>query len=82
MHEGLYWSTWAQSLKRRGLNEPAAIILEALGPLAVFLSQAAYIGQPFLRNALPEDQLASLLSMLEDPQQRTEFAAFLEGKSH
>lgn len=82
MHEGSYWSSWVQSLRRRGLNEPAVILLETLGPLAVILTQAIYIGQPFLNSFLPDDQLTSLATTLEDPQQRNAFIAFLEEKSN
>jgi hypothetical protein len=78
MHEGFYWSTWAQALKCKGLIEPAAVFLETLGPLAVILAQAVYLGQPFLQGVLPGEQAQSLARMLEDQQQRTDFVAFLE----
>jgi hypothetical protein len=82
MHKGLYQSSWALSLSRRGLNEVTAMILEAMGPLAVLLAQVVYLGQPFLKNALPDEQWLSLITMLEDPQQRTDFIALLEERSN
>jgi len=78
MHEEAYWSTWVLALKRRGLNAPAAVFLEGLGPLSVFLAQVVYIGQPFLKGFLPGEQMGALARMLEDQQQRSSFAAFLE----
>ena len=83
MRKGLYWSSWAQSLNRRGLNETAATILEALGPLNILLAQAAYLGQPFFKGLFPgEKEYDSLLNLLEDPQQCTEFIAFLEERDN
>ena len=78
MQQDSCWLTWAQALKHRGLNEPAAVFLETLGPLAVILAQAVYLGQPFLKSFLPGNQMESLVRMLEDHQQRTDFVAFLE----
>jgi hypothetical protein len=78
MHEGSYWSSWVLSLRRRGLNAPAAVFLETLGPLAVILAQAIYVGQPFLKGLLPGEQAGALVRMLEDHQQRCDFVAFLE----
>jgi hypothetical protein len=78
MQQGFFWASWAQALKRRGLNEPAAVFLETLGPLSVILAQAVTIGQPFLNGLLPDEQIKSLVKMLEDQQQRTTFVALLE----
>ena len=78
MNEGSCWSSWVLALKRRGLNEPVALLLETLGPLTGLLAQAVYIGQPFLKGLLPGEQWGSLVNMLEDPQQRNDFVAFLQ----
>jgi hypothetical protein len=78
----LYETSWAQSLTRRGLNEIAVVTLEALGPLVVLLAQIVYIGQPFFRGLLPEQQWPSLIAMLEDQQQRNDFIALLEDRSN
>jgi hypothetical protein len=78
MHEGSYWSSWVLALRRRGLNGPAAVFLETLGPLSVILAQMVYAGQPFLKGLLPGEQWGALGQMLEDQQQRSDFVAFLE----
>jgi len=78
MHEGSYWSSWVLALRRRGWDAPAAVFLETLGPLAVILAQAIYVGQPFLKGFLPGDQWGAVARMLEDQQQRYDFVAFLE----
>jgi hypothetical protein len=77
----LYEPSWVQSLTRRGLNEVAVVILEALGPLSVLLAQTIYVGQPFFKGLLPAEQWPSLIAMLEDQQQRNDFITLLEDRS-
>lgn len=76
MHSN-YWSTWAQFLRRWGLKQPAAALLETSSPLASLAAQLVYLSQPLL--ARPESLPAwhSLGSMLEDPQESRFFAEFL-----
>ena len=40
------WRTWARVLHRWGLENAAASVLEALGPLAVVGAQLVYLTQP------------------------------------
>ncbi|MCE1254217.1 MAG: hypothetical protein LWX83_11800 [Anaerolineae bacterium] len=83
MRKSLYWSSWVEYLNRRGLNEVAKITLEALGPLSFLLAQAACFAQPFLRGFFPGDrEYDSLLNLLEDPQQCSEFLTFLEERDN
>ena len=70
MHSG--WMAWAQKLQRWGLREPAALLLESLGPFSILIAQFAYVAQPFLGS-----QAQDLADLLEDPQQTHTFAAFL-----
>jgi hypothetical protein len=71
------WPAWADFLRRRGLDSLAAFFLEASGPLMVLGAQALYLGSPFLRPALPDDQRDALADLLEDRQEALAFAAFL-----
>jgi len=71
------WPTWAQFLQRWGLGDVAAYTLEAAGPLAVFGAQFIYLGQPFLKQAVPAGHLQALANLLEDSSQMKDFAAFL-----
>jgi hypothetical protein len=72
-----YWPEWAQTLQRWGLSEFVADILEAAGPLTIFLAQAVYLGQPFLRGALPGGRLQALSGIFEDQNVSRSFAHYL-----
>ena len=41
-----FWPEWAQVLRRWGLTELIAALLEAASPLNVFLAQAVFASQP------------------------------------
>ncbi len=72
-----FWDEWALNLQRLGLREIAASLLDAAGPLTIFLAQAVYIGQPFLRGTLPGDRLQSLAHLFENPDESRLFVEFL-----
>ena len=71
------WQTWINTLNRWGLKNLAATILEALGPLNLFGAQLIYLGQPVLSPFLPEDHLAALANLLENPQATQTFVSVL-----
>ena len=71
------WEGWARNLQRWGVNDIAAALLEAAGPLTIFLAQLVYVGQPFLRGVLPADRLQALALLFEDPAESRSFANFL-----
>ncbi len=71
------WPSWAESLRRRGLENLAAWALEAAGPLTVLGAQALYIGEPLLRSFYSGTRLGSLAGLLEDDREVEAFAAFL-----
>lgn len=76
------WPNWAGFLQRWGVDEIAAYLLDAGGPLMVLASQALYFGQPFLRQSMPEGHLQALVNLLDDQEEAQNFAAFLrEGKT-
>ncbi len=77
MQEQAFWCGWANNLQRWGLKDTVAAVLEALGPLSIFLAQAVYLGQPFFGKTLPTDQSNALANMLENPSISRSFAAFL-----
>ena len=52
-------------------------MLEAAGPVRVLGAQALYLGSPFLRPALTDDQSNALATLLEDPIEARSFTAFL-----
>ena len=72
------WLSWMSTLRRWGLDEIAAIFLEAAGPLNILLAQFVYVGQPFLQSAFPGRQVQVLARLLEDPEESRAFAAFLQ----
>jgi hypothetical protein len=71
------WPRWAGFLHRYGLEDLAAWMLEAAGPLKVLGAQALYIGGPLLRPALTEVQFAALADLLEDHDEALAFTTFL-----
>jgi hypothetical protein len=74
--ERSYWPDWAQKLQRWGLKEPAAFILDAVGPVGIFLAQLVYASQPFVGTATR--QWGALGAMLENRDDLKNFAAFLQ----
>ncbi len=54
-------------MHRAGLNEPAAFLLEAAGPLLPFGAQVAFLLEPLFGKA--ENSLNDLAHLLEDPAQ-------------
>jgi hypothetical protein len=81
MQEHSFWSSWAQFLQHRGLSEPVAAFLEAVGPLSIVLAQFVYIGEPLLGRS--SGHFRAFAQMLEDREKTRTFAAYLreEGSS-
>lgn len=77
MHVPSVWSEWAGGLRRWGLDEPAAVLLEAAGPFSVFLVQFVYLGQPFFEKTISKGHWQVLTQMLENQDQLKSFVAFL-----
>ena len=73
----LDWPVWSGFLRRHGLENLAAFILEAAGPFSVLGAQALHITGPFLRPALSDSQQDALADLLEDRDEALAFAAFL-----
>jgi len=59
-----------------------ATLLEATGPLNLLGAQVVYLGQPLLKQVLPEDQLDALADMLENPKQTRAFTDYLRKKNN
>jgi len=71
------WSTWAEFLRRHGLERLATWALEAADPLTVLGAQALYIGGPLLRPAFSKAQIDELAGLLEDHSEVLAFTAYL-----
>jgi hypothetical protein len=71
------WQGWAELLRRHGLENLVAWVLEAAGPLNVLAAQALYIGGPLLRPTLTDMQRDALASLLENRAETLAFTAFL-----
>jgi hypothetical protein len=71
------WPGWSDFLHRHRLEDLAAWVLEAAGPLSVLGAQLIYMGGPLLRPALTDMQRNALASLLEDPDEALAFSAFL-----
>lgn len=75
------WSAWARFLRRWGLQEVIASLLEAAGPLNLLLAQLVYLGKPLLAQSLQPDALDVLAQMLEEPACRQNFVNLLRETS-
>ena len=64
-------------LQRWGINNIAAFLLEAGGPINVLAAQVIYLGQPFLTRDVSSSHLQALADLIEDQDQARQFAAFL-----
>ena len=64
-------------MHRFNITQPAAILLEAAGPLPVLLAQLVYIGQPLLDSVVPEGKWEEIANMLDDNAERQAFAEYL-----
>ncbi len=71
------WATWADFLRRWGLEGLAAWLLESASPLTVLGAQVLYIGGPLLRPAVSHAQVEALARLLEERNEAMAFAAFL-----
>jgi hypothetical protein len=76
-----FWSEWAHFLQHWGLTEFTAALLEAAGPLNVFLAQVVFAGSPFLSQLVPQERLSALAGLFEDQEESRSFAAFLRKES-
>jgi hypothetical protein len=72
-----YWPIWAHFLHRWGIDQPAAAILEAAGPLGLLAAQFIYLGQPLFSGAESHAKWSALAKLLESEQDRLSFASFL-----
>ena len=76
------WQNWARFLQHWGVDGIAAFLMEAGGPVSILAAQAIYMGQPFLRQSMPEGHLQALANLFEDQEEGHMFAAFLrEGRN-
>jgi hypothetical protein len=74
------WDAWARFLQHWGVEEPAASLIEASGPMTIFLAQAIHFGSPFLQWVFPRQQWRSLAELLEDQQDSRIFVSYLRSK--
>jgi hypothetical protein len=71
------WQNWARFLQRWRVDGIVVYLIEAGGPLSVLAAQAIYMGQPFLRQSVPEGHLQALANLFEDQEEGQMFVAFL-----
>jgi hypothetical protein len=71
------WKKWAEVLHRWGMEDMAASVLEALGPLKLIGAQVVYIGQPILNTIMPKDHVTAMAKLLDKPGEAEAFTSFL-----
>lgn len=76
------WRIWSRALQRWGMQEWAASLLEASGPLNLVLAQFVYIGQPVFQSIFDRGHIGILADTLEDGAETQAFIDLLrEGLS-
>lgn len=76
----VFWSEWAETLRRRGLDGFAAWFLEAAGPLNILGAQLLYIGKPMLGSNWDE-RIQAAARLLEDDEESQAFIEYLKGQT-
>lgn len=74
-----YWANWMDILRRQGLVEMAAWVLDAAGPLSILGAQALYICQPFVHSSA-SNGMRALAFLLEQEDEARAFVTLLKGK--
>lgn len=74
-----YWPVWVDSLRRQGVADLAAWLLDAAGPLNILGAQALYLSQPFLPSTSIQGMRA-LAHLLEQEDEARDFTTLLKGK--
>ncbi len=69
------WHFWIVILKRWGLSDFMASIIDRTSPVSIFLAQILVTVSPFFLSQ--EDSVQSFASMLEDPVESHAFASLL-----
>jgi hypothetical protein len=72
-----FWPEWARILQHWGVSDLVAVLLEAAGPLHIFLAQAVHAGRPFFGQNIPDERFNALASLFENQEESRSFAAFL-----
>jgi len=76
------WNTWAETLHRWGMQEAAAVMIEAAEPLGYLGAQAVYLSQPFLSAVFPEEHVTALADLLDSPENTQSFTLLLRAHKH
>jgi len=71
------WQNWVDVLHKWGMQDVAATLLEATGPLNFVGAQAVYLSQPLLKTILPEDQINAFADLLDNPEETKAFTNFI-----
>ena len=71
------WSGWVKALRKQGLQEPVAWLINAGKPAAILLSQAITVAFPFVTSGPSDRILAPFARLLEDEDQLEDFARAL-----
>lgn len=56
---------WARGLRKTGLSDVVAAMLEAVGPISLLGAQVLWIAQPTLNIFMPADEVGGLARLLE-----------------
>jgi hypothetical protein len=75
------WRVWILTIRRWGVQDWVASLLEAAGPFTILGAQMVYFSQPLWSRMLPEDHFAAAARLLEQPSKTQAFVQFLRESS-
>ena len=71
------WMNWRSRLRRLGISEIVAILLDGAGSMTVLFAQVVYLSQPLLSGVISHHTLNALAQVLENTIDRQRFISFL-----
>jgi hypothetical protein len=75
MEKNSVWTKWAQNLHRWGIDGPAEVFLNSIGPVSIVFAQSLILIKPLFSSSNEWDILAE---MIEDPSERKAFSGYLQ----
>ena len=71
------WSGWVKALRKQGLQEPVAWLINAGKPAAILLSQVITVTLPLVTSGPSDRILAPVTRLLEDGDELDDFVSAL-----
>lgn len=77
-NDQIYWNGWVTTIQRWNLGGIVTFFLQSTGPLAVFMAQLVYMGQPLFAASPQDARWQAMGRLLEDHNSRNRFVTYLQ----